>query len=214
MVVMISVVFMVEQCTHMSGNNAISCEKFTDASSPRSTFIIIVITTRENPPKETCLFWHLLILSNLIECGDFNMPFLLLRIERKHNLTHTHISHWWYIWAWRTSSVFKYLVLSICVTKKTLKVASSTQHTHSINRKERHKYSFSVKFEFLKYLFEYGSRATSLPVPIFCCKVHFFHRRINLFSLDPNFFNLFSLVLNLFHSNISLTKIKIFLSQK
>ena len=97
MVVMISVVFMVEQCTHMSGNNAISCEKFTDASSPRSTFIIIVITTRENPPKETCLFWHLLILSNLIECGDFNMPFLLLRIERKHNLTHTHISHWRYI---------------------------------------------------------------------------------------------------------------------
>ena len=91
MVVMISVVFMVEQCTHMSGNNAISCEKFTDASSPRLHFHH---HRYQNPPKETCLFGHLLILSNLIECGDFNMPFFLLRIERKHILTHTHISHW------------------------------------------------------------------------------------------------------------------------
>ena len=30
---MMMMMWMVPQCTHMSGNNAISCEKFTDASS-------------------------------------------------------------------------------------------------------------------------------------------------------------------------------------
>ena len=91
MVVMISVVFMVvEQCTHMSGNNAISCEKFTDASSPRDP---LSSSSLSKPTKRNVPIWFL-ILSNLIECGDFNMPFFLLRIERKHILTHTHVSHW------------------------------------------------------------------------------------------------------------------------
>ena len=45
MVVMMMITFfMVEQCTHMSGNNAISCEKFTDAPTSSScTFINIIV---------------------------------------------------------------------------------------------------------------------------------------------------------------------------
>ena len=43
-VMMMITVLMVDQCTHMSGNNAISCEKFTDAPTSHScTFSIIKI---------------------------------------------------------------------------------------------------------------------------------------------------------------------------
>ena len=37
-VAMMIIVLMVGQCTQMSGNNAISCEKFTDASTPQLHF--------------------------------------------------------------------------------------------------------------------------------------------------------------------------------
>ena len=95
-VAMMIMVLMVGQCTQMSGNNAISCEKFTDASSPRLHFHHHRYHHQGKPTKRNVSIWafYLLILLNIIESGDFNMPFFLLRIERKHILTHTHISHW------------------------------------------------------------------------------------------------------------------------
>ena len=218
------------QCPRVSGNNAIGCEKFTDASSRNCTLAIIFVRIFIVFLAIIIIFDAIFIVSAVViviiimnwgfvslfnwrytntNCAlnwqAFYTFLYLYRGRGKHVLIHAHISPLWYIWARCTLSMIKYLVLGICVTKLFIGIATLctafwlTHKSDSLGFvAERFKCcviidnTFDlVQYDLAKY-FVWISKpslppTTNLPLPIICCQMQFFHRRINLFSLKPHF---------------------------
>ena len=130
------------QCPRVSGNNAIGCEKFTDASSRNCTLAIIFVRIFIVFLAIIIIFDAIFIVSAVViviiimnwgfvslfnwrytntNCAlnwQASYTFLYLyRVKGKHVLIGAHISPLWYIWARCTLSMIKYLVLGIWVTK-------------------------------------------------------------------------------------------------
>ena len=126
------------QCPRVSGNNAIGCEKFTDASSRNCTLAIIfvrivflaiiiifdaIFIVSAVVIVIIIVNWEFVSLFNwrytngALNWQAFYTFLYLYRGRGKHVLIHAHISPLWYIWARRILSMIKYLVLGIWVTK-------------------------------------------------------------------------------------------------
>ena len=131
------------QCPRVSGNNAIGCEKFTDASTRNCTLAIIFVRfsrhhhhfwrnlhcqcrchCHHHCELGVCLSFQLDKYQWCLELTSFYTFLYLYRVKGKHVLIHAHISPLWYIWARCTLSMIKYLVLGICVQKLFIGIAT------------------------------------------------------------------------------------------